>query len=145
MKLQEKGRILDKMGETTKNIFYHLISFIKKIAVITTTLAFSWIVFSFVFEGLYFISIPLTLYTTDGIHIFTKFYTSFYDIPYDHLSAYYKAVEKYERDKRELVYGELVDHGPLNIIQHNFKVWFDFSGMTQQFNSGNYQDKKLVA
>ena len=57
-------------------------------------------------------------------------YTPYYDIPYDDKAAYYEAVEKYERDKIELVYGELIDHGPIDVIKNNFKVWFDFSGMT---------------
>lgn len=141
----EQFKRVKKIKRMISNLSDYMIILLKKIFVLITTLAINWIVFSFVFEELYFISIPLTLYTTYGIHLFIKYYTKFYNIPYDDKAAYYEAVEKYERDKRELVYGELVDHGPIDVIKNNFKVWFDFSGMTQQFNSGNYQDKKLAA
>lgn len=109
-----------------KEVFFTIISLVKQLLIIVVSLCSSFIISDFIFE-INYISIPLSLYTTYCIHFIIKYHTSFYDIPYDHEKAYYKALREYEKNNMELVYGELVDdYTPFN-KKSNYKASFDFN------------------
>lgn len=113
-----------------RNLLHHIISFFKKLIVITSTSILSYLVFDFIFENLHWLSIPLTVYTTYCIHFTVKYHTSFYDIPYDHESAYYKALALYNSMNLELVKGELItDPIEVKSDKKDFEVFFDWDAL----------------
>lgn len=145
--------MLKKTIQTIKLIPYYIISFFKKICVIIVTSLISWIMFDFIFSELYWLSIPLSLYITYTIHFTIKYFTSFYDIPYDHEAAYYKALREYESKNMELVKGEIVNTPSVRDINmyQSFRVYFDFEKLRNslawntQYKSDNNINTKLIA
>jgi len=129
-----------------KELFFKVISVIKQIVTITLSLYFGFLISDFIFD-IDFISIPLALYITYCIYFTVKYHTSFYDIPYDHEKAYYKALREYKKNNMELVYGELVDDNVSFDKKDNYKTSFDFSKIFNIliFNVEIYANEKAYA
>ncbi|MEA3554839.1 MAG: hypothetical protein U9R39_10640 [Campylobacterota bacterium] len=105
-----------------KTHFYSIWILIKKLLVISSVFTLSLLVWNFVLDIPY-IPIAISIYFTYCVHTVIKYHTSFYDIPYNHLKAYLRALSEYEGT----VYGELVEDYPKqNITKRHFRYWWDF-------------------